>query len=286
MNLNKLKVLPFTMILLLTTIGCEQQREPMTPEQSASAIEKLVNNMVPIEGGTFNMGTSIGPEKDKKDKKGMKIQKGKKDDKVDEDEGPVHQVTISSFSLGRYEVTQEQWEAVMGENPSYFKDGNLPVECVSWEDCQEFITKLNEKTGKQFRLPTEAEWEYAARGGNISKGYNYAGGNDLDSVGWYEKNAYGRHWSNANYGTHPGGQKKPNELGLYDMSGNVWEWCSDFYGDYGSSAQKDPTGATKGNFRVCRGGCWFDKSKDHRVANRYYWFPDNRYYFVGLRLAL
>ncbi len=283
MNLKKLKVLSSALIVLLTTMGCEHQKEAMTPEQSASAIEKLVKNMVPVEGGTFTMGALADPDKDKMEKEAPK---GKKEDKVDDDESPVHQVTISSFSIGRYEVTQDEWEAVMGDTPSYFKNGSLPVECVSWEDCQVFISKLNAMTGKQFRLPTEAEWEYAARGGNKSKGYSYAGGNDLDSVAWYEKNAYGRRWSNNNYGTHPGGQKKPNELGLYDMSGNVWEWCSDLYGDYAPSAQKDPAGATKGSFRVCRGGCWFDKSKDHRVSNRYYWFPDNRYSFIGLRLAL
>ena len=287
MNLKKLIVLPFALTLLLTTIGCENQKEPMTPEQAASAIEKLVENMVPVEGGTFTMGTFAEPDKDKKDEKDKKEEKGKKkEDKVDDDEMPLHQVTVSSFSIGRYEVTQAEWEAVMGENPSYFQGDNLPVECISWEDCQEFIAKLNEMTGKKFRLPTEAEWEYAARGGNMSKGYIYAGANDLDSVAWYDKNAYGNRWSNRNYGTHPGGEKAPNELGLYDMSGNVWEWCNDVYGDYSSSAQENPAGATKGDFRVCRGGCWFDKSKDHRVSNRYYWFPDNRDYFVGLRLAL
>ena len=132
MNLKKLKVLSSALIVLLTTMGCEHQKEAMTPEQSASAIEKLVKNMVPVEGGTFTMGALADPDKDKMEKEAPK---GKKEDKVDDDESPVHQVTISSFSIGRYEVTQDEWEAVMGDTPSYFKNGSLPVECVSWEDC-------------------------------------------------------------------------------------------------------------------------------------------------------
>ena len=140
------------------------------------------------------------------------------------DESPVHSVTLSSYYMGETEVTQALWKAVMGNNPSRFKGDNLPVENVSWNDCQEFIRKLKQKTGKNFRLPTEAEWEYAARGGKKSNGYKYSGSNNIGSVAWYDDNS-----SNQ---IHAVKGKRLNELGLYDMSGNVWEWCSDWYGQY------------------------------------------------------
>ena len=159
--------------------------------------------MVFVKGGTFMMGAT--PEQ------GSDAGDGEK---------PVHSVTVSDFYIGKYEVTQAQWKAVMGKNPSHYKGENRPVERVSWYDIQKFIEKLNAKTGKRYRLPTEAEWEYAARGGNQSKGYKYSGSNDIGSVAWYTNNSGDR--------THPVGQKQPNELGLYDMTGNVWEWCSDW----------------------------------------------------------
>ena len=212
--------------------------------------------MVGVEGGTFQMGSTDG----------------------DSDEKPVHQVSVSSFSIGQTEVTQELWEAVMGTNPSSFKGLKLPVERVSWNDCQTFITKLNQLTGKTFRLPTEAEWEFAARGGNSSKGYTYAGSNTIDDVAWYT--------SNSSSKTHEVATKQANELGIYDMSGNVWEWCSDWYGSYSSYAQTNPTGAGSGSHRVYRGGSWNRSARSCRVSCRDYYAPSGRYGIIGLRLAL
>ena len=153
----------------------------------------------------------------------------------------------------------------MGSNPSrYTGDDNLPVEQVSWKDVQEFIQKLNALTGKTYRLPTEAEWEYAARGGNQSQGYKYAGSNTVGDVAW--------HYGNSDHKTHPVGQKQPNELGLYDMSGNVWEWCQDWYGDYSSSAQTNPTGPSSGSYRVLRGGSWSNR-RSNPCISRYVALP-------------
>lgn len=192
---------------------------------------------------------------------------------------PVHKVTLTKgYYIGETEVTQELWTAVMGSNPSCFT-GNMqrPVEMVSFNDCQTFISKLNELTGETFRLPTEAQWEYAARGGNKSKGYIYSGSNTLDDVAWYS--------SNSSYTTHPVKTKAPNELGIYDMSGNVWEWCSDWYGSYSSAAQTDPTGPSTGSLRVKRGGSWNYNSLHCRVAYRYHNTPTGIDFHHGLRLA-
>ena len=175
-------------------------------------------------------------------------------------------------------MTQALWQAVMGNNPSYSKNYNLPVECVSWDDCQEFISKLNHITGKTFRLPTEAEWEYAARGGNKSRGYQYSGSNNLSDVAWYDDNS-----SNT---THAVGTKQPNELGIYDMSGNVWEWCQDRLGAYSSSSQVNPTGANSGSYRVSRGGSWCEFARLCRSSCRDLTSPGNRNYDLGLRLVL
>lgn len=243
-----------------------------------SAVQTLINNMVYVDGGTFTMGATSEQGSD-----AWNFEK------------PTHQVTLSSFQIGKYEVTQEEWQAVMGSNPSYFKGDSLPVEQVSWEDCQEFILKLNALTGKRFRLPTEAEWEYAARGGNRSRGYKYAGSNDIDDIAWFWKNSGNQRlngeWSiyeiNANNcQTHPVGQKSPNELGLYDMSGNVWEWCQDWYGSYNSSAQTNPIGAGSGSNRVLRGGCWINNARDCRSSHRIDNAPSYRVDNLGLRLAL
>jgi formylglycine-generating enzyme required for sulfatase activity len=218
-------------------------------------------DMVYVEGGTFTMGATSEQGSD-----------------AYSDERPTHSVTVSDFYIGKYEVTQAQWRAVMGSNPSYFTGDNLPVKQVSWDDIQEFITKLNTMTGKTFRLPTEAEWEYAARGGNKSKGYKYSGSNTLDNVAWYTNNSGGK--------THPVGQKQPNELGLYDMSGNVWEWCQDWYGSYSSSSQTNPTGPSSGSCRVLRGGSWDRNARRCRVSYRDgRTFPDYRSYDSGFRLA-
>ena len=189
-----------------------------------------------------------------------------------------NQSSISNFSIGKYPVTQAQWREVMGGNPSYFKDcDDCPVESVSWLDVQDFLKKINQQTGFKFRLPTEAEWEYAARGGNQSKDYLYAGSNDLDEVGWYWKNSGGK--------THPVGSKKPNELGIYDMSGNVWEWCWDWYGDYLPGAKKDYAAPEEGDYRVIRGGSWFNDAEGCRAADRGYNTPTNRCLNVGFRLV-
>ncbi len=219
--------------------------------------------MIAVEGGTFTMGATSEQGSDAYD-----------------DEKPAHQVTLSSYYIGKTEVTQELWQAVMGSNPSKFSGTNLPVEKVSWEDCQSFVIKLNELTGKNFRLPTEAEWEYAARGGNKSNGFKFSGGNNIAEVAWYSEN--------GNKISHPVATKAPNELGIYDMSGNVWEWCSDWYSSsyYTSSSQTNPTGPNSGSYRVYRGGSWSGNDRYCRVSHRDSNYPSYRFNYLGLRLAL
>ena len=196
-----------------------------------------------------------------------------------DDEKPTHSVTLSSYYICKYEVTQALWRAVMGSNPSEIKGDNLPVECVSWDDCQTFINRLNSYTGRNFRLPTEAEWEFAARGGNYSRHYKYSGSNNIDDVAWYGDNS-GNH-------SHPVGAKQANELGLYDMSGNVCEWCSDWYGSYSSYSQNDPTGPNSGSYRVFRGGSrYVVHAWGCRSSCRCGITPGDRYNGLGLRLAL
>ena len=187
--------------------------------------------MVHVEAGTFTMGAT--PEMEE----------------PFDYEKPAHQVTLTNdYYIGKYEVTQALWKAVMGYTHSKYKGDNLPVESVRWHECQEFINKLNTMTGKKFRLPTEAEWEYAARGGNKSRGYQYSGSNNLSDVAWYKENSGST--------THPVGSKQANELGIYDMTGNVDEWCQDWYDNYSSSSQTNPTGGTIDSYRVARGGSW------------------------------
>ncbi|HPH73201.1 MAG TPA: formylglycine-generating enzyme family protein [Paludibacteraceae bacterium] len=222
--------------------------------------------MLPVAGGTFQMGAQST------DPNGQNY-----DAEANSYENPVHQVTLSAFTIGETEVTQALWEAVMGSNPSYFKDPVLPVEQVSWDDCQTFLTKLNQLTGKTFRLPTEAEWEYAARGGNESPGYKYSGSNTIGNVAWY--------YDNGGSKTHAVGTKQANELGIYDMSGNVWEWCSDWYDSYGSSSQTNPTGAASGSYRVLRGGSWNYNAMFCRVSLRSGYYPDYGNDGRGLRLV-
>ena len=217
--------------------------------------------MIAVEGGTFKMGATSEQGSD-----------------AYSDKRPVHSVTLSDYYIGETEVTQELWDAVMGTNPSRFKGSKRPVESVSWNDCQEFITKLNNLTGKNFRLPTEAEWEYAARGGSKSKGYKYSGSNTIGNVAWYEGNSGNK--------THDVKTKQANELGIYDMSGNVWEWCQDCKGDDSSSSQTNPTGPTSGSYRVYRGGSWYNNAKYCRVSYRYYYYPDYTFLNLGLRLSL
>ena len=217
--------------------------------------------MVKVEAGSFNMGAT--PEMEN----------------PWEDEKPVHRVTLTNdYYIGKYEVTQALWQAVMGKNPSWFKGNDLPVELVSWNDCQDFISKLNAMTGKRFRLPTEAEWEYAARGGKKSRGYQYSGSNTLGDVAWYSDNSGSK--------THAVGTKQPNELGIYDMAGNVDEWCQDWYVSYSSSPQTNPTGAASGSVRVSRGGSWDFSARGCRSSYRRGNTPDFRNGDQGLRLVL
>lgn len=200
--------------------------------------------MISVDGSTFTMGATSEQGSDYFD-----------------DELPTHQVTLSDYYIGQTEVTQELWDAVMGNNPSRFTgNSRYPVEQVSWDDCQKFIHELNRLTGKRFRLPTEAEWEFAARGGNYSKGYKYSGSNRIDDVAW--------HYGNSGGMTHEVATCAPNELGIYDMSGNVSEWCSDWYGDYSSSSQIDPTGPADGWHRQQRGGCIDLSAQFCRVSSR------------------
>lgn len=215
--------------------------------------------MIAVEGGTFQMGAT------------SELQDAWDDEK------PVHSVTLSSYHIGETEVTQALWQAVMGGNPSYFKGDNLPVEQVSWDDCQAFISRLNKLTGRNFRLPTEAEWEFAARGGNKSRGTEYSGSSNIDDCAWYDDNSGNK--------THPVATKQPNELGIYDMSGNVWEWCSDWYGKYSSDAQTNPTGPASGSCRVIRGGSWGSSATYCRVTFRNCYAPGFRNGNLGLRLV-
>jgi len=218
--------------------------------------------MVKVKGGTFTMGCS--------------------DDECYPFENPQRQVTLSDFRMAVYPVTQKQWKLIMDNNPSFTIGDNLPVEQVSWNDVQNFITKLNEVSGKNYRLATEAEWEYAARGGDKSQGYKYSGSNDINEVAWHAVDSSSR--------TQPVGMKKPNELGIYDMSGNVFEWVHDWYRDrYPSFSEIDPTGpATGGDFntRVLRGGSWSTVARGCRVSFRISALPTERLNLYGFRLVL
>ena len=241
-----------------------EQSRPTKPESQQP--QRLQHNlpeiaMVYVSGGTFTMGATSEQGSDAYDF-----------------EKPAHSVTLSGYYIGKYEVTQELWKAVMGSNPSRFKGGNLPVDNVSWGDIQEFLRKLNAMTGKRYRLPTEAEWEFAARGGNSSRGYKYSGSNSLGSVAWYEDNSGSR--------PHAVGTKSPNELGIYDMSGNVYEWCQDWYGSYSNSSQRNPKGPNSGSGRVIRGGCWDNDARHCRASRRSSDTPGFRDYSLGFRLAL
>jgi len=231
----------------------EIQHEPPPSNDEPPVIE-----MVYVEGGTFQMGSNDG----------------------DGDEKPVHTVTLDGFYIAKYPVTQKQWRAVMGSNPSYFSGcDNCPVESVSWNEVQEFIRKLNQMTGKQYRLPTEAQWEFAARGGNKSRGYIYSGSNTIGEVTWY--------WDKPGSKTHPVGQKKPNELGIYDMSGNVWEWCADRYnGDYyANSPRYNPENKTATSYYpVGRGGSWHSKPGGCRATRRRH-SPVSPNFNLGFRLV-
>ena len=276
-----MKKLYFVMLLTLafgfavTLVSCGDDKDEPLPFDKTYTVNGVSFKMITVEGGTFIMGATSQQGSD------------------DFDLEPDHLVTLSNYSIGQTEVTQALWLAVMGSNPSYFSSDNnyaenlqRPVECVSWNDCQTFIAKLNQLTGKNFRLPTEAEWEYAARGGKLSKGYEYAGSNTIDNVAWYYDNSGNLGSNNPDGGTHTVATKAPNELGLYDMSGNVWEWCQDWYGDYTSGEQKNPTGPASGFGRVIRGGCWYYKALYCHVLIRRPYVPLSASNNVGLRIAL
>ena len=266
------KMLLSTMVLLSfflctnaqvnSTVSSEGQdsNSQSSSKQLPQAIQDLLEDMVYVKGGTFTMG-------DNSEHHVNLIYREK----------PEHQVTVSSFFICRYEVTQEVWDAVMGVNFSRVRGVRLPVSNVCWDDCQEFVFKLVLMTGINFRLPTEAEWEFAARGGNKSRHTKYSGSNSIDSVGWY---AY-----NSQQNIHPVGQKMPNELGLYDMTGNVSEWCYDYFGRYGSSPQTNPRGVSNSSENVVRGGNYYQLPEICHVSTRSSEIPAYKAPFIGLRLA-
>ena len=245
----------------------------MSQTQKDRIIQQAIDDMVWVEGGTFTMGATS--------------EQGRA---AGGDEKPAHQVTLSGFYISKYEVTQELWQAVMGSTVRQLRatqhdtstslsgeGANYPMYYISWDDCQKFVRRLNKLTGKKFRLPTEAEWEFAARGGNQSKGYKYAGSNDIDEVAWYK--------DNSGKTAHPVGQKLPNELGLYDMSGNECEWCQDSFGSYSIEPQTNPQGPS-GLGRVGHGGSWNCPVYWCRVSCRQCDNPSNRYHNRGMRLAM
>jgi formylglycine-generating enzyme required for sulfatase activity len=239
-----------------------------TGDGTIYSVNNVQFKMIAIEGGSFQMGSDASDAKS--------------------DQKPVHKVTLSDFSIGQTEVTQELWQAVMGDNPSEFSGKNLPVDNVTWEQCQQFVAKLNKllhdsgklPADKQFHLPTEAQWEYAARGGNKSKGYKYAGSDNINAVAWTRGNSGAK--------TYPVGSKAPNELDLFDMSGNVWEWCQDYYDPYKSGEQTNPAGPTSNTGQVIkRGGSWYYAPEHYfRVAFRYGYYTNVTDSSIGMRLCL
>lgn len=274
------------LILLVFVIACSACKNPNTPDVPdvpndsiespsgdtlLSEVTYVINDvsfkMVFVEGGTFMMGAMD------------------KDEEAKENEKPTHSVSLNNFYIGETEVTQSLWMSVMGENPSNFPGTNKPVESISWEECKDFINTLNnllskDLNGMLFRLPTEAEWEFAARGGNKSKGYFYSGSNIVGEVAWYV--------DNSDQQTHIVKQKAPNELGLYDMSGNVWEWCSDWYDAeyYSSSPSNNPKGPSSGTYRVIRGGSWGHYDRFCRFSYRGRESAENKGIRLGFRLIL
>ena len=266
-----------TVIFLIGCDGKDAKNKPAPPAAAATGafdtgadftdnVNGVGLDMVFVEGGTFVMGCTAEQGRDCYD-----------------DENPSRDVTLGDFYLGKHEVTQKLWYEIMGSNPVELAGGdNLPVYGVSWNDIQKFIRVLNEKTGKFYRLPTEAMWEYAARGGNKSAGYNrgykYSGSNDINIVAWYDMN--------SDTTVHPVGTRQPNELGLHDMSGNVWEWVSDWHGSYSLFPETDLRGPSSGSNRMCRGGSWRCTARRCRVTVRNYYAPSYDGRDMGFRLAL
>jgi len=278
---NLLKLSIFAVMLLCSTAIYGQNKKMSNIADSnnfSSNIYGYTFDMVYVQGGTFWQGCTS----EQSDCYG--------------DEKPEHRVTVDSYYIGKHEVTQQLWQAVMGNNPSSFQGNNLPVENVSWNDIvgtsgdymeikgikyysNGFIYKLNKITGKKFRLPTESEWEFAARGGNKSQKYRYSGSNSTDNVGWY--------YGNSSNKTQTVGRKNANELGIYDMSGNVFEWCADKYSDnyYQNSPSNNPQGADEGYLRVLRGGSWYGSARLCRVSIRNSGTSSDRDDRIGFRLA-
>jgi formylglycine-generating enzyme len=256
-------IISFVLLLSQITQAVSDVEQDRTHSFTDSATEM---GFVFVKGGCFDMGDNFGDGND--------------------DEKPVHEVCVEDFYIGKYEVTQGQWKDIMGNNPSEFKtDRNYPVENVSWDEVQDFISSLNRKTGQNYRLPTEAEYEYAARsGGKKEKWSGTSIETELNRYAWYDYNS-----GNT---THPVGQKEPNGLGLYDMSGNVWEWCSDWYGNeyYNNSPKNNPKGPSSGSFRVGRGGSWDSGPRNRgpggvRASNRGNGKPVLRLCSLGFRLV-
>ena len=251
----------FTVNSSSRSVSITLQKIFYTPNVKTFYANGVPFEMVEVRGGTFRMGATS--------EQGSDAYSGEK---------PVHSVTLNSYYIGKTEVTQALWKAVMGSNPRVRKGDNLPMTWVRWNDCQEFIRKLNALTGQNFRLPTEAEWEFACRGGNNSRGYKYSGSDNIDNVAWY--------FSNSDQTAHPVATKSPNELGIYDMSGNVWEWCSDWYAIYSSGAQTNPKGPYDGSNRVFRGGSCYGNARDCRSSRRTVSSPGFCNCDIGFRLSL
>ena len=244
-----------------------RNKTPELTENGKSIIQNLIDNMVYVEGGSFTMSKQW--------------------------DFPKRLVTLSSFYIGKFEVTQEEWKAVMGTSPSKFKGLKRPVENISWYDCQKFIRRLNSLTKKEFRLPTQAEWEYAAKGGKYSKGYKHAGSNNIDDVAWHFYN------TDRSHGTHIVGQKMPNELGIYDMSGNVAEWCNDYFGNQYEDYYNDndsikehvynPQGPSKPcneyYLKIVRGGCWSSSASNNENESEYHFPAFDSTDWLGIRLV-
>ena len=264
----------FKMSLLgLLALGLTTSCEDENKNKNENNENLLDIEVVYVEGGEFEMGATDEQGED-----------------AENNEKPVRTIKLNSYSIGKYEITQAQWKAVMGttvkdlQKNAAWDDGivgegnNYPIYYVSWDDAQEFCKRLSEKTGKNYVLPTEAQWEYAARGGNKSNHTKYAGSNDPEEVAW--------HVNNCDLTTHPVGDKKPNELGIYDMSGNVWEWCSDWFSRYNADDTDNPQGPASGAGRVARGGSWYHPAVNSRVAARNGGAADTRFSMMGLRVVL
>jgi sulfatase modifying factor 1 len=240
----------FLILAVVLSFGCANRIAFIDPTTGMEFVK--------VPGGCFQMGDTFG-------------------DDLDPAKAPAHEACVSDFNIGRYEVTQGQWRRVMGNNPSHFSScgDDCPVETVSWKDVQAFIGKLNLQSGKNYRLPTEAEWEYSCRSGG--KRERYCGGDNVDAIGWYAGNSGNK--------THPVGTKQPNGLGIYDMTGNVWEWVQDWHYMYMGNSKQDPVGPQYGNERVIRGGNWDSSVWVARAALRFHNEPDRRYNIQGFRLA-